>query len=99
MASQEPVSSRYCYRCKDRTQHTQTTVPEGPQEEQIRVICERCGGLSESYVREIEDSDRKVGLDIPVSEEPHIDPGLPVDEDSLGDPDDLSETGNWPDQQ
>lgn len=52
MSTTEPTAPRYCFRCKLRTRHSQTVTRKGPETQEIRVICDRCGGLTANYVEE-----------------------------------------------
>lgn len=59
MASTEPTAPRYCFRCKVRTRHHQSILQKGSDTKTIRVICDRCGGLTATY------ADEEIGADSP----------------------------------
>lgn len=52
MSTTQPTAPRYCFRCKLRTRHSQSVTRKGPETREVRVICDRCGGLTANYVEE-----------------------------------------------
>lgn len=83
MDSTDPISPRYCPRCNQKTNHSQSVNSMGPTGTEVREICNRCGALTATKMKETEASTSDLDGTLPPEAEEHLEEEPPFEPDSI----------------